>query len=785
MLNKRARSITVTIPPKNGAGGDRPPRSDQQRQHSSRAGQCLNTTNTQDTEEEDPAQTSRSATAPATPVTPLDRWLTWFGKHSVLWLDTLIRCSGIHNYLSSSIPFSPFEKLFLANGLRFICTPPSTQLSIFKSHYFDDEARGWLRFQRSLLYRLKYGHDSDDGYLAKFAVKSTRNIEHTLTHLREQLVQENTQGLAMLDRYCRATLELLTSSASLEHHRKLVRHQRINHSPRDLAFIRRLMTDASITIKPADKNLGMCLVDSDWYHRELHRMLTDRVTYKPFNFIDHTGRPCSLKQLQERIYTELRKIASKGQRTLEAWHPQLAEQAIKYLNQTVTASSCTVPDIYLLIKVHKAAGLSGRPIVPSTHWLTTPASVIVDHLLQEVMRGAHISHIVKDTKSLINELEHTTLPTLNGIFVTADIATLYTNIDTELGLRLVRKFLVEQQVLSARIDLIMSLLAFVMENSYLRFRDQIYHQIDGTAMGTACAPTYANIVVYMLEKDVIAELADRVHLYRRFLDDVFTYLDADVAEEFMLRMNGLHPKLRFEFVSHPNEASFLDLRIHKGPRFTGNAIFDLSVHQKKMNLYLYIPFRSFHTDAMKRSFIQTELMRYIRNSSDAAEYMQLKHIFYQRLRDRGYPSSFLLPIFNTIFYSDRHLFLWPSATLHEHPLIHTARSLCLQKRIQRWKQSRCPAGTETSSPLVFVIPYSPLSRVLSTRRILSRQWGQVRDALGEPSLPQPIIAYQSAPSLAKTLVFQRARKLEEARKASIAPTAVPKRQLTIESFFRA
>ena len=35
-----------------------------------------------------------------------------------------------------------------------------------------------------------------------------------------------------------------------------------------------------------------------------------------------------------------------------------------------------------------------------------------------------------------------------------------------------------------------------------------------------------------------------------------------------------------------------------------------------MNLYLYIPYNSFHTDAMKRSFIQTELMRYIRNSSD-------------------------------------------------------------------------------------------------------------------------------------------------------------------------
>src|SRR6185312_10342943 len=145
--------------------------------------------------------------------------------------------------------------------------------------------------------------------------------------------------------------------------------------------------------------------------------------------------------------------------------------------------------------------------------------------------------------------------------LTADIGSLYTNINTEMGLKLVKEFLIEQSTSDAHITLIMDLLAFVMNNSYLSFHNQIYHQIDGTAMGTACAPTYANIVVYMLEKNVISDLAGRVHLYRRFLDDVFAYLDADVAAEFTVRMNSLHPKLRFEFVSHPSDASFLDLRI--------------------------------------------------------------------------------------------------------------------------------------------------------------------------------------------------------------------------------
>jgi len=713
-------------------------------------------------------------------VTTLDRWLTWFGQHSVLWLDTLIRCSGIHNHLSSSVPFSPFERLFLANGLRFICTPPSTHHHIFQSHYFGDSSRGWPRFRRALHNRLQHGGSSNDDYMSKFAVRSGHDPEHTVNRLREQLMQHHPQELHLLDEYCRSTLDQLTRAATLEHHKQLVQHQRVNYSHHDRDFIRRLMTDASITIKPADKNLGMCLVDTTWYNAELHRMLTDRVTYKPFNHLSSNGRPLSLERLQQNIFAELKSIGEKGKRTLESWHPQLADQALKYLHRAATPSSCKVPDIYLLIKVHKAAGMSGRPIVPSTHWLTTPASVLVDHLLQEVLRDARISHIVKDTKSFVNELEATRMPTTDGILITADIATLYTNIDTELGLRLVRQFLTEQLVPSARIDLIMSLLSFVMKNSYLRFRDQIYHQVDGTAMGTACAPTYANIVVYMLEKSVLAEFAGPLHLYRRFLDDVFAYLEQRVAAAFVQRMNALHPKLRFDFVTHPSEASFLDLRIYKGSRFTRTGVFDLAVHQKKMNLYLYIPFRSFHTDAMKRSFIQTELMRYIRNSSDITNYNQLRHTFYQRLRDRGYPTTFLLPIFNSVFYADRSLFLWPSATLHEHPRVHTAQSLCLQRRIQRRQQSR--SAVTVGKPLVFVVPYSPLSRLLSTRRILAHQWQQLRDALDEPSLPLPIIAYQSAQSLGKTLVFQRARKLEEARRAVVRNEQHPTQQTTLHQY---
>lgn len=649
-----------------------------------------------------------------------------------------------------------------------------------------------MRFVRSLRQRLLFEQAADDKpYLAKFAVRSARGA-HFASLLEDNLRPELHHAFDLLEKYSSHTSRLLSDAAALDQRVSVMQRQPRNFTKPDADFLRRLMTDPAITIKPADKNLGMVLVDTVWYNAELARMLADTVTYArfrpPMRGPERRRTRIDFPAYKKELLAELRKLGvthAKAFEYLDKSGVHCASDMLKCVTQRATDENSTVPTIYLLIKVHKASGLCGRPIVPSTHWLTTGPSIVVDHLLQEILRKANIAHIVKDTKSFVVELENLRLPTGGGVFVTADIASLYTNIDTKMGLALVRRFLTEQDVPPVVASLIMALLTFVMSHSYLQFDGKIFHQIDGTAMGTACAPAYANIVVYMLEKQVIADMARVVHLYRRFLDDVFAYLERSAVAEFIHRMNHLHPKLRFEFVTHDSEAAFLDLRIHKGPRFTESLIFDLSVHQKKMNLYLYIPFHSFHTDAAKRSFIQTELMRYIRNSSDRTEYSDLKRIFYQRLRDRGYPSSFLQPLFSSIFYADRRFFLWPAKTLHLHPDIVTRPPLsaCLQRRMQRWTASQSSSATAPAiqSRPVFVIPYSPLSAVLPTRQLLMRAWDLIQDAMPQP-IPGPIIAYQSSSSLLKTLVYSRARLMElAARPPPTQPAAAPT-QTRLSSF---
>lgn len=592
----------------------------------------------------------------------------------------------------------------------------------------------------------------------KFHVPSRRIIDP----VNDQRRMDYAIDLRCLEQYLSLTRSLLQTALSASSIKLLIRQERLNCTREDFTFIHRLIDDSTITIKPADKNLGLALVDTFWYNSELTRMLRDTNTYTPFR--DHVtinGKKvlCTTTSLPPLLYDELQRLMKKHTHILETWKPEMSTQILKYTKTKITRHKANIPAIYLLVKVHKPKGLCGRPIVPCTRWITTPASVLADHLLQEILRDAKIPHIVKDTKSFVNELEHSHVLCSDGVFLTGDIGSLYTNIDTPTGLRLIRQFLQEQKIITGRIEFIMDLLTFVMHHSYLSFKGKIYHQKDGTAMGTTVAPTYANIVVYMLERHLFVEFGSDLFLYRRYLDDVFAYVKRDQLERLQIRLNELHPKLIFEFSSDPNETAFLDLCIFKGERFASQRLFDLKVHQKQMNLYLYIPFHSYHTDAAKRSFIQTELMRYIRNTSGQRDYNQLKQIFYTRLRDRGYPHQFLMPIFNNIFYSDRRYFLCPSNELLNHPEIGRCppRSTCLLKRLRRMERDH---STSTESP-VFIIPYTPLSRHIPTRSILMTHWELIQRPGQEHT---PIMAYQSQPSLAVRLVHQKARKIQEAEK---------------------
>lgn len=326
--------------------------------------------------------------------------------------------------------------------------------------------------------------------------------------------------------------------------------------------------------------------------------------------------------------------------------------------------------------------------------------------------------VLKDSKSLVQLLEDTVIPDENCWLITADVESLYTNIPTREGIEYMKQFLSNCELPTAKVTLFIRLLTLVLENNYLQFLEEYYKQIDGTAMGTPVAVVFANIFMYMLEKHVIEHFKDHIFLYKRFLDDLLMILKESAPVETILSsFNSMHPQIKMNFQVSKSEAEFLDLRIFKGPRFYSSGILDLQVHQKMLNLYLYIPYCSYHTKHTKIGFITTELQRYVRNTSSFAKCLEIRKRFFLRLRARGYPPKFLQWCFRKVSYNQRHDLLQPKA-------------------------NKAP---DNSRPLVFLTSLNPLSNVLPIKSILNHQhWGTIeQDQSLKAIFPsRPIIGYK-------------------------------------------
>ena len=122
----------------------------------------------------------------------------------------------------------------------------------------------------------------------------------------------------------------------------------------------------------------------------------------------------------------------------------------------------------------------GRPIAASHSYITRPLGIFVDEYVKPRLR----------------------LPP-QCFLVTADVFSLYPNVNTKKALVALDLLLREARAPEAPLLLQFSRLVF--ENNFLKseFSDDIFHQTFGIAMGTPFAVMAANAFMYYLEKDLV------------------------------------------------------------------------------------------------------------------------------------------------------------------------------------------------------------------------------------------------------------------------------------------
>lgn len=115
-------------------------------------------------------------------------------------------------------------------------------------------------------------------------------------------------------------------------------------------------------------------------------------------------------------------------------------------------------------------------------------------------------------------------------------------------------------------------------------------------------------------------------------------------------LNHLAESIKLKTIISQDRVVFLDLEICIDPY--GDYLIMLP-YQKPLNRYLYIPFNSYHPSHAKRSFIRGELLRYVRLSTRRCDFLRIRNLFYNRLRNREYPIWFLKTIFEEVSYDSR------------------------------------------------------------------------------------------------------------------------------------
>ena len=307
----------------------------------------------------------------------------------------------------------------------------------------------------------------------------------------------------------------------------------------DINIIRKLQElgkNKSIVIKPADKNLGLVIMNAKDYEEMCFAHLLDTTTYTnvtiEYTFLIHI------------IWQDLRNILKAENLYYSKKSSGGRHEVARALMQLVDDESLRIPPFYCLPKVHKQLlPLPGRPIASAPSSITYHTSLFVHKLLLPLIQ--QLNTICTSSRQILIQCQSINNLPPTAIILTADVKALYPSIPIDAGIAAVRRIMIQFNYMPEYQQLILNLLSWVLTNNFCIFDSTIYKQINGTAMGTPLAPTYAQIFMFDTEQHILGQPI----FYKRYIDDIFAIYkyEAD-ARIFVENFNAQFETLKLESI---------------------------------------------------------------------------------------------------------------------------------------------------------------------------------------------------------------------------------------------
>ncbi len=415
-------------------------------------------------------------------------------------------------------------------------------------------------------------------------------------------------------------------------------HGSKNLTATELQAVNSLKNNENIIIKPADKGGAVVIMDKELYKLEALRQLHNTNYYRE---IDHPLADITVP----RINKILSRLVDSG---------FISDKQYQHLSATVPTSHRS---FYLLPKVHKNRDKwphnnmpEGRPIVSDCGSETYNICKFIDYFLKP-LATKHPSYI-QDTYDFVDKIRDRIIPQ-DAFIVTGDITALYTNMDIDRSLAVVREaFFLNPDTARPDQD-ILALLEIALRFNYFEFANKLFLQICGTAMGKSFAPNLANI--YLLKFDKMANIGFHIKplLYSRFIDDTFFIWPGSLQDlnEFEIFLNSLIPGIKITLTPKREVAEFLDTRVYK-LHMQNKTILKTTVYFKDTDTHQLLHGKSFHPRHTVRGILKSQFIRFKRLCSTRYEYDQACHTLYAVLRNRGYARSLFRHLKRHVWESD-------------------------------------------------------------------------------------------------------------------------------------
>jgi hypothetical protein len=596
-----------------------------------------------------------------------------------------------HNLCTTTF-IRPSDIKLIGLGLNFCVTPIPPTLPDFK------------RFKRSVRIQHQFAGSENADYNPKLAAPADSEfkpktaadcIEDALTTFEAHLRQ----------------LHVATQNPKLN---------KPNLPPAQLKRLDEIREDKRIIVIPTDKNLGPAILDrSDYIERCLNEHLLNTDNYTQLNEAEASRRrDQTVRRLKE----------------LTVWNKSIFppnSPAYEYFMRSIYATSTRrPPQFYMMPKIHKIP-TKNRPVISCIGALLETASIYIDYQLQRVIKLCPC--YLRDGWQLLQELKDLGPLPAGARLVTADAVSMYSNIHTDHGVATIRSWLTRHSSddefpadlkSPAMIENLCDLLQLVMTNNIFDFDDTTWLQKTGTAMGTSAACAYATIYYSEHEEREILKLnpiTDRndlgIMFYKRFIDDAFIImLTQDNPERFpklQQTMNSFGKeghRLEWTTEQPSKTVNFLDLTISIGV----DGRISTKTFQKKMNLFLYIPPISSHSDTVLYGLIFGQLRRFWLQNTHTDDYIRCASAFQQNLVARGHDTEEVSKLFRLAAASYNQQAKHKRATLtdstsHERVFLHmdfhprqiarteiqrVFRNVCAKSFRETTNQALYPTGIE-------------------------------------------------------------------------------------------